>query len=530
MKKHLHFFLAIIPLFYFSIGAYFHQNVGLYSVSSADPEYIYYMNAVTLANGKFKVGNIDHPGVPLDYLMAASMRLTHFFRVNNAPFNEDVLTNSDLYLRIINLQMIFLLAVIMYFSGYLMLKIKPDIWYALIIQFFPFATEIVYGNIARITTENLIPIPVILLSLLILKVYFRKEDFTGTRNVWWFALIFAFGLSIKLTIAPLLFIPLILIDSWKKRLYFCAFVLLSFLVFAIPVTLQLNYFTRWIKGLFLFSGNYGQGDRNILKVNEFIPNIVNLWQVNKHYFIFTLVFALSFISGIIFRKNEFANKRIHRISISVLLVVFLQVLALGKNYKTPYFIPVLILLPLMVIFTIEYAKVWIKPDRFKKILPVYALFVIIVLLNVQLPSARSLSVHFDQRNEQRMKAYHFFKTLEKDCIKIIVPGFYGAPVPEYVIMTGYQWSGRHKKFFQPILAGIFPDSYILYPWDKTLNYWGDDLNLTNNSKAVYIYMENIENRGLVMNEMQKYLPDDQSLEQIFYNDDTKEAIYTLKKN
>lgn len=530
MKKYFYLILLILPLFYFSLGSYFHQNIGLYSVTSADPEYIYYMNAVTLANGKLKVGNIDHPGIPLDYLMASSMRVTHFFRANNAPFTEDVLRNSDLYLRVINLEMILLMAALMFLSGYLMLKITPNIWYALVVQFFPFATEIVYGNIGRITTENLIPIPVILLSLLILKVYFRKEDFSSLKNLLGLAIIFAFGLSIKLTLAPLLFIPLIIIVPWKQKLYFCLFVLLIFLLFAIPVTLQLNYFTRWIKGLFLFSGNYGQGDKTIVKTSEFFPNIINLYHVNKHYFIFTFILALSAIAGFFFRKKEIINKQIHRISLSVLVVVLFQVIALGKNYKTPYFIPALILLPLMVILTIEYVKTWIASERLKPVLSLYVVIVIAVLLHVQLPSARGLSIHFDQRNEQRMKAYHFFKTQDRDCIKIIVPGFYGAPVPEYVLMTGYQWAGRHKSFLNPVLAGIFPDSYIFYPWDKTLNYWGNDLNLKDNQKPVYIYLSNIELKEMVFTEMGKYFSENETPQQLFYNDDTKEAIYKLVEN
>ena len=60
------YYLVILPLIYFATGAYFHQINGLPSVRGADPEYIFLANALNIANGNMKVGNIDHPGIPYD--------------------------------------------------------------------------------------------------------------------------------------------------------------------------------------------------------------------------------------------------------------------------------------------------------------------------------------------------------------------------------------------------------------------------------------------------------------------------------
>jgi hypothetical protein len=176
MKKRRFFWLLLFPILYFAIGSYFHNVNGLYSVRGADPEYIYFINGLSIANGMLKVGNIDHPGVPFDYIMALSLRITHFFRSTNAPFNLDVLAHPDLYLRVANLLIIMLVMLIILVAGYITMNLTNNLWYALIVQFSPFCTDIIYGNIGRLPTENLVPVPVILLILVLLKMIEENEN------------------------------------------------------------------------------------------------------------------------------------------------------------------------------------------------------------------------------------------------------------------------------------------------------------------------------------------------------------------
>ena len=57
--------LLIAPFAYFFLGSYVHQVIGLYSLRSADPEYIYFISGLSIADGKFMLGHIDNPGTPL---------------------------------------------------------------------------------------------------------------------------------------------------------------------------------------------------------------------------------------------------------------------------------------------------------------------------------------------------------------------------------------------------------------------------------------------------------------------------------
>jgi len=380
----------------------------------------------------------------------------------------------------------------------------------------------------RITPEAIMPVLLMMLSVYILSLLFEKNKPESLKTMLVFASVIVLTLALKLTLAFIIFIPLFLIPGWKKKLYFLISTFIIFLLFAIPVTLQLDYFWRWIKGLILFSGQYGSGEENIVKVNEFIPNIISLYKLNHLYFKFTFFFVLVFAVTFFLRKKA-TTPLMNKLSLAIAFVVFIQVLALGKHFKTTYFIPALMLLPLMIILSAEYLKAWI-PERFSKITPaILTVALVFFFLKDQRPAIVQLSQHFEKQNTEKMQAYYFLKSVEKESIKIMSIGFYGAPSEEYALMSSYQWAGKDKSFFQPILAKLYPDTYIYYPWDKTINYWGNDLNIKDTEKPVYIYFENNQLKDTFLEDTRTYFPENFELIQVFSNEATNEAIYKLLK-
>jgi hypothetical protein len=523
--RRLKYLLLLLPLFYFATGFYFHQVNGLYSVRGADPEYIYFINGLSVANGKMKVGNIDHPGVPFDYIMAASLRITHFFRTASAPFNHDVLANPDMYLRVANLMIILLVAGVILWAGFFILNTTKNLWFALIVQFSPFATDIIYGNIGRLPTENLIPVPVILLTVLIVKIL-EKDEGPDTRETIWLALVSMLALSLKLTLAPLLLIPFFLIRPIRNKVLYVLVVIGSFLIFAWPVTLQLDYFYGWIKSLILYSGQYGQGEKNVLIVDEFWPNIVSLYRANRLFFIYSLVAFVLFITSFLAPRKLKAKRNPRQLAITTFIVLLVMVFALGKQYKTAYFIPALMLLPLLIVLTVRFAGYWLSPLKRRLFIPAYVLLVMGTIFYTHIPVMQSLSVHFGQQNQQRMQAFYFMQMVEKDAIKIVVPGFYGSPVPEFALMTSYQWAGKYKQFYAPVFADLYPNSYIFYPWDRTLNYWGNP-PLIDRSGQVYVYFDKQHQKEEFADSFAEFIPGYMVWEQVFFHPETEEIIYKL---
>ncbi len=526
MRKRYYFLLLLFPVAYFLTGIYFHQVNGLYSVRGTDPEYIYFINGLTIANGKMEIGNIDHPGIPFDYLLAASFRITHLFRDHSVPFNRDVLSNADLYLKMANLMFIFLTVLVLLFAGYATLKITQNVWYALIVQFSPYATEMVYGNIGRLPTESLIVLPVILLTIAILKTAQENQYPTSRNHVLLLAACSTFALSLKLTIAPLLIIPFFLVKPLKTKFLYALLVVVFFLLFAWPVTIQLDYFTGWVKSLFLHSGQYGEGEKNIIEISSFWPNMLSLYRVNYLFFRFTAVAAAIWILTLLFNKQRKQQRDWHVIMGTTLAAILLLCLAVGKHFKTTYFVPALMLLPLLLILTLRFLQLWLPKWAIKSVTPLLILLAIFLHFKSHIPVVRGLTLHYAWENEQKMKAYDFFRIIEPSALKIVIPGDYGAPIPEYALMTSYQWAGKQKTLFLPFLADLYPHSYFFYAWDKSLNFWGDSLHI-DGSVPAYVYFSKENQKEEFAPSFAEIIPDSLEWKMVFVNRETGESVYRV---
>ncbi|MEI8115274.1 MAG: hypothetical protein WCI54_16705 [Bacteroidia bacterium] len=520
--------LLIAPLAYFFLGSYIHQVIGLYSLRSADPEYIYFISGLSVANGKLMLGHIDNPGTPLQYLAALVFRGLYYLRNHQIPFNEDVLANADLYLRVLNLALTGVITAFIYWAGKAAFKITNSLSYSILLQLSPLFTNIIFGNIGRITPENLMPIPVMLLSLLILKMVFLPKEEQPQKQWIWFGLISAFGLSIKLTYFPLWIIPLILLETWKDRFRYSATAVAAFFAMALPVTLQINIFWGWIKGLFLHSGQYGKGDSNIVNWNTVLPNFNNLWNENRYFFWIILILGIVLALSFFLRKDQ-QNRLIQRISVAIFCAIFIQVAIVCKQFESRYFIPALMLFPISLLLIIETIKpINVAISKFRIPQVAVLLFVSIYFVN-QVPVIRSLSSSLDQEKVKKMPALNYMSNLEKDAVKFLLPGGYGCPSPEYALMCSYGWAGKQKEFFKPVLAKLFPETYIYYPWDKTVNFWGNEPNIKETTKPVYIYLENNNLKDVFFADMKAYFPEKYELVRTFFNETTNEAVYKLVK-
>ncbi|MDX9883186.1 MAG: hypothetical protein RBS73_14080 [Prolixibacteraceae bacterium] len=518
--------LLLVPSLYILLGIYIHQMIGLYSLRSADPEYIYFISGLSVACGKLELGHIDNPGTPLQYLAALVFRLVYLFRSHQAPFMEDVLSKPDMYLRILNLVLTVVVATFMYFAGKAASRISGKLSYGMVLQTAPFFTAIIFGNIGRITPENLLPLPAMLLSLLILKFIYSDESLSNPRNAVLFGLVSAFGLSIKLTYFPLWIIPLIVLSGWKNKLWYSFSAIISFFVMALPVTLRFHVFRHWVKSLLMHSGQYGKGESNIIDWSTVVPNFSQLTGENRIFFLVFIVMVILFLIWFFLKRNE-RVKLLQRISGALSLAVLIQIALVCKHFEQRYFIPSLMLAPMLLIIILEFSKRWhFQWGKYNLSYVALLLFFLFYAAKRQ-PVIESLSSYLDREYEHKMPAWHFMQNIEKDAIKILVPGFYGCPMPEYALMSSYGWAGKQKKLFKPVLGKLYPHTFIYYFWDKTVNFWADGPQLKETDKPVYIYMEHYKHREVFEEDMKSYFPENYKLEQVFFNEPTNEVVFKL---
>jgi len=528
--------LVIFPLLYFIAGSYFRNLLGNLSLRSCDPEYIYFMSGLTLSDGEIKLGHFDNPGTPLQILIAIVFKITYFFRSTPLAFVEDVLLHPDLYLSITSLFIAAITSGLLFYAGYKVYQSTKSVFYAVLVQTAPFLPVIWYDLIGRVAPELMMPFPVILITVYIITIYFQNEPFT-TKSVLLLAFFSAFGLAIKLTFLPLWFIPFLFIEDWKKRFLFMGSAFLMFFIIAFPMTLQFNFFWGWVKNLFMHSGTYGAGDTNIIDFVSLKANLRELFGYEKRYFY--VYFALvGVFAGYVLYFRKKAEKRIILLSIAVIITIAAQLLMVGKHYAHRYFIPVLMLSPLMVFIIAELIKKFYpkKITTYLINIGIVALLIWIVQFNRQWLPIKTQAMGNDI--EQRLPTWHFAQTLEKESYKIITSQNYGSPFIEYTLFYSQVWANHKKREeYQPILNRLYPHSYSYFTWSDEMKYWGQKMNadsIMNSGLKTYLYLERDE-QSLFDKTIEKIHKEDTTRFKIesrllYRNPATTEIIYQLNFN
>ncbi len=523
--------LFIIPMLYFSIGAYFRYLLGDLTLRSLDPENVYFITGLGISEGHFKVAHIDHPGTPLQYLMAISYRITFLFRPDNVTFLEDIFRNPDLYMAVANTIITGITTALLFYSGQRIYRKTGSVLYGLLIQCSPFLPVIWFDLIGRIVPELMMPIPVILLEMFLMELMYSEEENISAKQVVYLSALSAFGLSVKLTLIPLWFIPLLILKKWKTKAKFLVLSIIFFLAFAIPVTLRLSKFTSWIKAIFIHSGQYGGGDANFVNWPEFWTNLQFLWGYERWFLVTTIItFFLAITYFLIFRKKS--DKKLLIVTSAVLLTILLQTGMVCKHFSHHYYIPVLLMLPLLVFLISEITKRILR-GKMQFIITIGLIVFIVAFFIHQRPWIKMKSEAMGTDVAQRKETWHFVSTLDPNAIWIITTQNYGSPFREYALMTCYAWAGSQQKYFTETLAKVYPDSYLFFTWDNTIRFWGDELTqkkIEESHKPVYLYLEN-DAPELYQKTLDKFpfLTDSLKVapELLFSNEKTKEMVYKL---
>lgn len=525
--------IFLIPVFYFIVASYFRNLLGNLSLRTCDPEYIYFMSGLTLSDGNLKLGHIDNPGTPLQVLVALVFKIIYFFRSVPTPYVEDVLLHPDMYLSITSLTIAALTAGLLFYAGYKVFKITKSIFYALIVQTAPFLPVIWYDLIGRVAPELMMPFPVVLLTVFLIYIVY-KDDETTFKEVILFALISAFGLTIKLTFLPLWLIPLFVIQRWKQKAVFLLLSILFFFIIAFPVTLQFHIFWSWVKNLFLHSGQYGKGDTNIIDFTALRNNLNELYGYEKHFF-YVFFSLIIFLGGYIVWFRKKVDKKMVLLATGVIFTIVIQLLMVGKHYAHRYFIPVLMLSPLMIFIIAELIKKMVNHKFTVWVINVGIILVLIWIIqfNKQWLPIKTEALGTDIEN--RLPTWHVAQTLEKDSYKIITSQNYGCPFIEYTLFYSQVWASQKKREeYQPILNKLYPDSYSYFTWSDEMKYWGEKFNaqkVINSGKPVYLYLER-NDEDLYNKTIAKLIEENGSDFQVtrklvYLNPKTNEIIYHL---
>lgn len=525
--------LFILPATYFMVARHFRMLLGDLSLRSSDPEYIYFMSGLNMSEGLLEVAHIDNPGTPLQVLMAVLFRIIWLLRGAPSPYLEDVLQYPDFYLSVTSLTIAVLTTVLLLLAGKKIYEYTGSVLTALLFQSAPFLPLIWFDLVGRVAPELMMPFPVILLMVMAVAIIMQKNP-VSNRQILFLSLIAAFGLSVKLTFLPVWIIPFFLAESWKKKVRFLLLAFGLFFLIAFPVTLQFDIFWNWVKSLFLHSGQYGSGESNIFDPVTWQTNIRELYQLEKFFFFLLAILILTLTSYLVW-FNKKAERKISLISLAVILTIVIQVLMVGKHFAHRYFIPVLMLSPLMIFLTIELIR---KFPALKDIKAGYQWAIVVLLLiharnNLHWFPVKSEAMGTDIAT--RTKTLDFIKTLDKDPYKIIATQNYGCPYIEYILAYSQVWAKHEKRLeYTPVLDKLYPNVYNHFTWDNTLRYWGkpfDAGEIIASGKKVYLYTENndpdLSDKTLTKLREESKTDFEVQKTVLYTNEQNKETIYEL---
>lgn len=478
-RKYGIFFL--IPGIVFVFSFILKASAGPYWLSlNLDPSYQYLVNGVYLLKGMVP-NHTDHPGTPLQILCALVFRL-----VNCGHPAQDavlqVLRNPEFYLHIV-------FACLAWFSFLTSVAVAVYVFHktndtlAGILSQLPLLSFLVLPSwvapypvlpvVANVCPEPLLIGVLNLFNICFLMNYFAatpKEAFIST--IWW-GLVCGLGAAVKLTFAPLVAVPLMVL-SWKNKGVFAGIFVVSFIAWTLPILAKYPAMWGWISGLVTHTGIHGSGGRGIV-------DFANFWENCKDIVADKLVFAGMLLASLLLAFWKMAAGKWDRACFFLLacgLGILLQFAAVAKHPGAHYLLPGLGAfgaLTVLVYLQCPYSRMGSRR---------LTLGLIVVFVLSGLWQASGYCVKLEGITRQILTFHKQMEAKYKNCIFI---DYYRSSDPAAALFFGDGWN--LSPHLGAELFSLYPDKYYLQIWGKRiLNFndrvWANDL-LAQNSCVLF---------------------------------------------
>jgi hypothetical protein len=489
--------LLVVPIIFLIAVNTAHYSRGPFYLWSVDPEYFYMYNGVILGAGNLSIQYYAHPGTPLHYIIAISARITDLF--HEGDYMENFVNDPEKYIHAANLFLIILITIVIYISGRYTLKYTGSFPAAILMQLSPFASHTILGMSGRLIPEAVMIIPLMLLTIMILKCIYEDKDVRKTRqNLVLFGMIIGFGIACKLTFLPLIVLPLFLLKTnAREKILSVMYTLLFFVIFAYPLVFNVQDSWKWISGIIAHTGKYGTGDTGFIDFSRFSANFRELFIFNRTFFIIMLFsLVLSLLPLIINSKNidnrgMIISRSIFSLTIAILLCAF----AILKHYKLYYFMPLtvftflFILLDMMLIFRF-------KPIQDRKLLKGLIMFVSVIAVSIiivrEIAYFRTFISISEEKNRIRMNtATNILSMVDREKPLILTGPYYGTPFIEFAQVSGFIMSDNLKGFYTAYLKEKYPHFYKYADWTERFYFWDDLIDIEQiiaDQSSLFIYI------------------------------------------
>ncbi len=475
--------LMVIPAYLAILMLLWKKVVGCSFMWRYDPAYAYLFNGLNIANSNLELGHTDHPGTPLQLLIALVIRIVYLFK-GEGEMTSHVLHNTELYLGVVGNVILFINIVLVFMTGWFLYRYTKNIYAAFVFQLIPLFSNVLLAYFSVVMTESFYFIPLVIFFLFLI-IYTICE----IKNTYVFVLVFGImagtALATKISVAPLLIVPIFTLRTFRQKAFYLVLIPLTFICCTIPILEQYGKMLTWFKNLFIHSGVYGKGQANIIDTQESLKNLKAIFSTD---ILFTIP-VIILIAGTIY---TLFNKRLQvkpiykRTLLGITLALFLQIMLVAKHYAFRYLIPAqMALVPGFILLAYSFGKT-IRENllRFKTIVIFLFTMFLCILTFVRFDFPENF---VDEAEKTRV---YIVENINKKPVIIEKADLKAVPFIEVANYFGSVYSGGSRNEYFSKFQNDYPVSLFYAGENERLYTWTGNVNetyLACNFDSIYYY-------------------------------------------
>jgi hypothetical protein len=446
--------LLVLPTLAVCFGLQLRKASGPYWLSgNMDPTYAYLMNSLNLAALR-RPYFFGHPGTPIHEVGAVVIRVMNFGS-SKAEMTQDVLRNPERYIAAINSVLLLFCGICILIAGCVTLEVTGSLFAALLIEVTPFVSGTTLTGLTLARPEPfMIGVAMLVGAVAVLSLRWKVE-----KHPRWFAIAFGLlvgiGIAAKVDFAPVALVPLIILPSWKNRLWFMFATGGAFLFAIIPILSPplVREMIAFMINLATHTGRYGSGQAGFIEPSSYVSAATKLVRDDALFFI---IMAIGVVVLALKSRFQALGTAKRRILIAVTAAQLLQLLMVAKHPHSRYLIPGLALVGLNLVLLVD-AFTPKMPAAFRY---VPAVVIGLAIAGVHFWTGRTLLT--EAENDRRFQ-FAAYEAVNKQFPNVPVVTYYTASSPYYALAFGEEWGGN---LFGADLQRLYPKQFFYSPWTK----------------------------------------------------------------
>ena len=350
--------------------------------------------------------------------------------------------------------------------------------------------------LTHVSAETLLASCVNLFILCIIKHIYAKDSKEILYTAILFGITGGLGTVTKMTFAPLLLYPLIVLPKVRNKLIFLLTFCFSFFIFTLPIVTKYKKFYIWIKNLFVNSGTHGHGRENYFDLSKYLHDLYSIILNNSFLSILLMLLIITSFWKIINRKSIKPDCLNIKIDITILLVFLFQYLIVAKQNASHYLTPVIGLIG--IIF-------WLLSNTLKNTVKIRNVHIFIFLSVFILAHSTKMLNYRKILFNKNSEIQQFSSTIYNKYKNCIICGYFPSSSKAFALDFGDTNAGNNA--YKEILKKQFPNTILYHYWTGNFHYFGQPISFSklkeiNPCILLYGRPDSFNQKGLVLKKIE----------------------------